>query len=80
MKTLSNDFITIQISDHGAELTSIVANDKAESARLRCRPTSIPFTGSRLSACSTVPATCIESMSGPVENVYVKFPSGLRSP
>lgn len=28
MKTLSNDFITIQISDHGAELTSIVANDK----------------------------------------------------
>ena len=52
---------------------------KAESARLRCRPTSIPFTGSRLSACSTVPATCMESMSGPVENVYVKFPSGLPS-
>lgn len=28
MKTLSNDFITIQISEHGAELTSIVANNK----------------------------------------------------
>lgn len=28
MKTLSNDLITIQIADHGAELTSIVAKDR----------------------------------------------------
>ena len=52
---------------------------KAESCRLACRPTSIPFTGSRSAALSSVPATAIESIWSPVEKVKAKSYSGLPS-
>ena len=52
---------------------------KAESCRLECKPTSIPFTGSRSAALSRVPDTTIESMRSPVEKVKAKSYSGLPS-
>lgn len=52
---------------------------KAESAKLECIPTSIPFTGSRLAAFSTVPETTIESITEPVEKVNPKSGNGLPS-
>ena len=42
---------------------------KAESAKLACKPTNNPFTGSKFDASSSVPAMAIESSSAPVENV-----------
>ena len=44
----------------------------AESSRLACSPTSMPLTGSRSAAFSTVPATTIESICDPVEKVKAK--------
>ena len=52
---------------------------KAESFRLECNPTRIPFIGSRLEASSTVPDTSIVSICVPVEKVKVKLPNGLPS-
>ena len=43
----------------------------AESAISAYRPTSIPFTGSRSSACTTYPDTSNVSISSPVEKLYV---------
>ena len=52
---------------------------KAESAKLDCRPTSMPLTGSRLEALSTVPDAAIVSNRSPVEKVKVNCSSGLPS-